>query len=77
MSIRFKGEISASPAGTGQEFKIEVTLEGIPTQAQASELGRFVHEALESYMRGKGAKLVRSVGGPPGELRPSKLVLQS
>jgi len=53
--MRFEGEIKEdAPAG----YKVEVSLREIPSMAQAREIGAWLHDAVESYLASKGARLL-------------------
>ena len=64
MKITFNGEIVPGPGG----FSVKVSFDGVPTQAQAQEIGKWLNDAASDYFASKGAKMTLSSGDSPAPL---------
>lgn len=54
--LKFTGEVVRE----GDNFAIKVEIGSIPTQAQAQEIGKVLHDALNDFFKSKGAMLERA-----------------
>lgn len=70
-----KLKLSAEIVQDAGAFAIKFDIGGIPTQAQASEIGKCLDEAIRAYFAGKGATLTRDDRKSPGYKPPGDLIL--
>ena len=69
--MKMSGEIKQSPDGA---FAVEVEVGGIPTMAEAQEIGKAVNDVLRELFAAKGASLTRDSSGDAIR-RPSSILL--
>lgn len=64
--LKFTGEIGQD----GDKFVIKIEIGAIPSQGEAQQIGKFLHETIAGYFEGKGASLLETPNNP-GILRPN------
>jgi hypothetical protein len=65
--LKFNGEIVRD----GDGFAVKVEIAGVPTQAEASQIGKLLHDMISDHFESRGAVLLQSAERKPG------LILQS
>jgi hypothetical protein len=59
--LKFNGEIVRDGAG----FAVKIEIGDVSTQAEAAEIGRFLHDTICHHFESKGATLLQSAQRKP------------
>lgn len=65
--LKFDGEVVRD----GEGFAVKIEIAGIPNQAEAQQIAKFLHDTISDHFESRGAVLLESAAKKPG------LILQS